>query len=77
MHVFVLVYLKVGKDALGNQKKVLDTLELELQMVELYPTWVVGFELLSSERTRSVSCCCCCFSKTEYLSVTELLQLTL
>lgn len=45
MHVFVLVYLEAGKNALGNQKRVLDTLELELQMVECYPTWVLtGFE---------------------------------
>lgn len=42
--LFLFMCMGVG-DALGAQKKILDPLELELQVIVSIPTWVLGTEL--------------------------------
>lgn len=39
-----------GNSILRNQKKTLDTLALELQLVVSYPTWILGIEFGSSKK---------------------------
>lgn len=40
-------------DGCGNQKAAFNTLELELQVVESHPTWVLETKLKSSEGASS------------------------
>lgn len=52
--VSVWEYVHVSAGAQGGQKRSLDLLELEAQVVVSCPTWVLGTKLGPSERARSV-----------------------
>lgn len=47
--LFIFMYMYMSVDALRDQKKVLDSLELELQTVLSCLSWVLGTKLGSPE----------------------------
>lgn len=53
VYVCVCLYLHVGADALGGQKRATNPLELELQAVMSCLTWVLGAEPVSSGRAQA------------------------
>lgn len=53
VYVFILVYASFF-DACGGQKRVLDLLELELQVVVSCPVWMLDIELYATRKKKII-----------------------